>query len=363
MKRHGYLYDKVADKENLRQAIMRAAKDKKDRDEVKKVLKDIPLHVDLLHEILTTKNYQPGRLKEKTIREGAQQKERKVTKIQFFPDQIVHWAIVLVLQPIIMRSAYTYSCGSMPGRGPHRGKRFVERWVRTDKRNTKHCAKMDITKFYPSLTNEFLKQLVRRRIKDPDLLWLLDMIIDTHKQGAPIGYLTSQWLANLALQRLDYIIKQDLQATYYIRYMDDMVIFGASKRKLHKAISEIRKYLQTLGLQIKHTWQVFRIDCRALDFMGFRFYRHKTILRKSLMLRITRRVRKIYRRGKASFRDAAAVISYMGWLKHAQAYTVYKKHVRPYLSIAWLKELIRRYHREELRKNDYCAIRKRIQTA
>ncbi len=58
-----------------------------------------------------------------------------------------------------------------------------------------------------------------------------------------------------------------------------------------------------------------------------------------------------------------AVISYMGWLKHAQVYTVYRKHVRPYLSIAWLKELIRRYHREELRKNEYCAIRKRIQTA
>ncbi len=342
---------------------MRAAKNKKDRSEVQKVLKNIPLHVDLIYEILITKSYQPGQLKEKTIREGAQQKERHVTKIQFFPDQIVHWAIILVLQPLIMRSSYTYSCGSMPGRGPHRGKKVVERWVRQDKKNTKYCAKLDITKFYPSLTNDFLKQLVRRHIKDPDLLWILDKVINTHKQGAPIGYLTSQWLANLALQRLDYVIKQDLKAKYYMRYMDDMVLFGPNKRKLHSAIKEIRKYLFTMGLKIKHTWQIFRIDCRALDFMGFRFYRYKTTLRKSLMLRITRRVRKVHRRGRANFRDAAAIISYLGWLKHSQTNAVFTKHVKPYLSIGWLKELVRCYHREELSRYEYVGINKRFKAA
>lgn len=111
------------------------------------------------------------------------------------------------------------------------------------------------------------------------------------------------------------------------------------------------------------TWQVFRIDCRDLDFMGFRFYRHKTTLRKSLMLRITRRVRKIYRRGKASFRDAAAVISYMGWLKHSQANAVYEYHVKAYLSIAWLKYLVRSYHKKELSRNDYVAINECIKAA
>lgn len=363
MKRHGYLYEKIKDKENLRQAILRAAKNKKDRSEVQKVLRNIPLHVNLLHEILTTKNYQPGRLTEKIIREGAQQKERHVTKIQFFPDQVIHWAIILVLQPLIMSSSYIYSCGSMPGRGPHRGKKVVERWIRKDRKNTKYCAKLDIIKFYPSLTNTFLKQVIRNHIKDPELLWLLDIIIDTHKQGAPIGYLTSQWLANLALQRLDYIIKQKVKIIHYMRYMDDMVLFGASKRTLHKAINKVREYLGVLGLKIKQSWQVFRIECRALDFMGFRFYRYKTTLRKSLMLRITRRVRKVYRRGKANFRDAAGIISYLGWFKHSQTYIVYKNYVKPYISIAWLKLLVSYCHRKELGRFEYINLNQHFKAA
>ncbi len=350
MKRHGYLFEKVVDKNNLHAAILKASKNKRNRPEVVKVLENIPEHVNILHRMLWTKSYKPCAIKELTVREGSNQKERLVTKIDFFPDQVLHWAIILVIQPLIINSAYTYSCGSMPGRGSHYGKKRVEKWMRRDYKNTKYCAKLDIAKFYPSLSNRYLKGLVRKLIKDQKLLWCIDVIIDTHRNGAPIGYLTSQWFANLALQDLDYLIKQQLHVTYYVRYMDDMVLFGANKKLLHKAVRSIMDHIAKNGLKIKKNWQVFKLAKRALDFMGFRFYHHKTILRKSLMLRITRKARKLNKKIQISHKEAAGMISYMGWIKHTNTYNVYKHHICPYVKLYQLKSVVRKYQKGELKK-------------
>ena len=136
---------------------------------------------------------------------------------------------------------------------------------------------MDISKFYPSIDNEILKQMLRRKIKDEDCLYLIDSIIDSNA-GLPIGNYTSQWFSNFFLQGLDHYIKEKLGVKYYVRYVDDLILLGGNKKKLHATRKAISEYLNNIGLRLKDDWQVFKVNNRAIDFLGFRFFRKKTIL-------------------------------------------------------------------------------------
>ena len=70
--------------------------------------------------------------------------------------------------------------------------------MKEDPEHTTYCLKMDIVKFYPSIDHDILKTILRKKIKDKDLLWLLDVIIDS-ADGVPIGNYLSQYFANIYL--------------------------------------------------------------------------------------------------------------------------------------------------------------------
>lgn len=190
---------------------------------------------------------------------------------------------MLQLEPIIQKGMYYYSCGSLPNRGVHFAKKYLQKWIRNYTRNTKYCLQLDIKKFFNSINCGHLKNMFRRKIKDSNMLWLIDTIIDFQDKGVPMGFFRSTWFANFFLEWLDHYIKERLKVVYYVRYMDDMVLFGRNKKELYKARKLIAEYL----------WQVYRVDKRAVDFLGFRFFRNYTILRKSLALRIKRKVRRL----------------------------------------------------------------------
>jgi len=245
---------------------------------------------------------------------------------------------------------YRYSCGSIPGRGTSYGQKTLRKWLDRDYKGTKYCLKMDISKFYPSIDNKILKRMFRRKIKDKDCLWLIDTIVDSN-QGMPIGNYTSQWFSNFFLEDLDHYIKEKLGVKYYIRYVDDLVILGPNKKKLHKLRIAIAEYLNSIKLNMKGNWQVFKVNIRAIDFLGFRFFRSKTILRKRNALRIRRRIRKIKKKGHLNFKDACAVISYWGWIKRSNSYNFYNKHVKPIVSIGKAKKVVSMYARKA---NNVC---------
>lgn len=343
MKRTKNIYPQIIAIENILAAIAKGAVGKRNRPEVRRVAENPLPYAQKIHKMLTEKTYVPCAYRESTIREGSGQKRRKVAKIKFFPDQIIHWAVIRQIQPIFIRSAYVYSCGSMPGRGIHYGKKAIERWLTKDRKNTKYVAKLDIAKFYPSVCHDVVKQRLSTVIKDKDATALLHQIIDSYPAGLPIGYLTSQWLANFTLQPIDYTIKQTLKIKYYVRYMDDMILFGPNKKKLHVAVRFVAAELAKVGLTLKRNWQVFKPDCRPLDFMGFRFYRDKTTLRKSLMLRITRKARKISKKSTVRLIDAAAMLSYFGWIGHTQTRKVYENHIKPFVNVGKMKRIVSRH--------------------
>ena len=349
MKRAGYVYEKICDIENIKKAIMKASLGKRNQRYVKKVIANIDVVALKIQGMLVNKTYTPSPYKIMSIVDGASKKERTIYKPRFYPDQIIHWALVLQLQPIFMKGMYQYSCGSVPGRGTSFGQKALRKWLDTDYKNTKYCLKMDISKFYPSINNKILKQMFRRKVKDSDCLWLIDIIIDSNK-GLPIGNYTSQWFSNFFLEELDHYIKEKLGVKYYVRYVDDLVLLGSNKRKLHKVRVLISEYLSRVELRLKNDWQVFHLKHRDIDFLGFRFFRDKTILRKRNSLRIKRRINKIGKKDSLNYKDACAIISYWGWIKRSNSYNFYNKHVKPVVNLKKAKRTVSQYVRYNTRQ-------------
>lgn len=340
----------MADRELIRSAIVSAAKRKKHRHDVQNVLDNIEEHIDIIQRMITDESYIPSPYKTFEIVDGISGKRRIVSCPKFFPDQVMHWLSILASQDIFMRGMYEFVCGSVPGRGIHYGRKYIKGWIETDKKNTKYCAKLDISKFYPTIDHVALKSALRTKIKDAKLLWLFDAIIDSNGKGVPIGNYTSQWFANFILQKLDHMIKQELRIPHYMRYMDDMVLFSPNKKQLHAAVRRISADLKPLGMSIKRNWQVFRVDCvsksgryrgRDVDFMGFRFFRDKIIMRKRIALRARRLAAKISKISCVSHKHASAMLSYIGWFKHTDTYVFFNKYIGSKISISCLKGVIR----------------------
>ena len=186
MKRVGDIYPKIYDKGNILKAINKAALRKKDRSNVRKIIDNPMFYAEYLHKILKEKRYKPNPYTEVKIQDGVRKKERIIYKPQFFPDQVIHWALMLNLEPILMRWMYYYCCGSVKNRGIHHGANYIKKILVNDRKNTKYCLKLDVKKFYPSINQQILKHKFLKIIKCRDTLDLIDLIIDSSKQGLPI---------------------------------------------------------------------------------------------------------------------------------------------------------------------------------
>lgn len=341
MKRVGYIYEKICSVENLQKALDKASKGKRNKPFVRRILKDRDKYIQKLHDRLMRGEFTPGQNKTKTIIEASCGKTREITVPRFYPDHIIHWAVCLQLRPIFERGVYRYCVGSVPGRGVHDGKRQIERMLRQGK--MRYILKLDIRKFFQSVSHEKLKELFRRKIKDRRALWLIDTIIDAGGDGLPIGYYTSQWFSNFYLEQLDHFIKEELQIKFEVRYVDDIVLADTNKRKLHKARLRIDEFLKVNGFRvhIKGNWQLWRIHTRPLDFLGYRFYKGKTLLRKRMFYRFMRKVRRIKKRGYCTVQAARGITAGLGWLKHIPGGRhFYLTHVKPIISKKELRKII-----------------------
>ncbi len=357
MKTYKNLFAKICDEDNIRQAILNASKRKRYRGDVAHVLKNIDYHVMKVKQILEEGTYKAHADNVCVINEGTHNKVRRIRKPRFKYDQIIHHCVIQVLRPIFEKPMYEYSCGSIPGRGSHYGKKRIEKWLKKDIRNTKYVFKMDIKHFYDSIDQEVLKTMLQSVIHDWKTLELLYEIIGGCDKGLPLGNYTSQWFANFMLTPLDHYIKEELGAKYYMRYMDDIVIFGPNKKELHKIHKAIELYLRdNYHLRIKENWQVFRFEYkgkgRPLDFMGFKFYRNRTTLRRSIYFRILKKARAMKRH--TTIKGAYAMVSYMGYIKNSNTYMVYWNYIRPYTNIGKLKKFISKRAKKEAISNDYC---------
>lgn len=313
MKRIGGLYEKIYSVENLRLADSIARKGKTERSDIITYDQNREANILLLHEALKNKTYKTS---EYTIFKIFEPKERDIYSLPYYPDRIVHRAVMNIMEPIFVSvfTADTYNC--IKNRGIHAAA-YAVRDALQNFPDTQFCLKLDIKKFYPNVDHSVLKQLLRRKIKDNDLLWLLDEIIDS-AVGLPIGNYLSQYFANFYLTYFDHWIKEEKQVKCYFRYADDMVILAGNKPYLHQILSEIKMYLkERLKLDVKKNYQVFPVQARGIDFVGYKFFHTHTLLRKS--------IKKNFARMLVNNKNNASIASYKGWAKHCNSRHLLKK--------------------------------------
>lgn len=196
-----------------------------------------------------------------------------------------------------------------------------------------YALKCDIRKFFDSVDHGILLNLLERRIKDKDVIWLLREIIGSfstsgtlfEKRGLPIGNLTSQLFANVYMNEFDQFIKHELKVRYYARYTDDFVILLETDRDFDYLLKKITDFLRgELRLELHPHKVMVRKLHHGVDFLGYVVFPHHKLPRAKTRRRVVRKLGlrlDEYRSGVIEETTLKqCLLSYLGLLSHANAH-------------------------------------------
>lgn len=314
-KRHGRLWERIVSFENFQLAYARAIRGKTKMRNIVAFAADAESNIERVRDLLISKRFTTSPYQVKIVTEP---KRREIFVLPFAPDRIIQHALMNVVEPIWDKLMISDSYACRVGKGQHAGSKKAMEFVR----RYKYCLQCDIAKFYPSINHDVLAQLVRKKIKCPDTLWLLDDIIYSYPGGcnAPIGNYTSQWMGNLYLNELDQLVKHTLKPAGYLRYCDDFCLFGDDKRQLHEFRRMIEEFLAS-RLRLRYSYaEVFPVSA-GVDFLGYRHFKSHVLLRKSTAQRVKRRLRllpTLFAAGKITKDQLrSSLASTRGWLRWA----------------------------------------------
>jgi len=242
--------------------------------------------------------------------------------------QFLDYVCVTALEPLIRAKVGYHQCASIRGKGQRHARKYVERWAR-DPRN-RYYVKLDVVKYYPSVDRGVLFSMLERDVRNPDLVWLVEALVGTHRVGLSIGSYLSQYLANYYLSgayayacgldrtrrgRRGRPDRRERLCDHVLTYMDDWLVVGHDKSALKMAVRRIAKYLRdNLHLTIK-PWKVCRIDSEPIDVCGFVFRRDRTTIRPGIFRRARRAVIRARRTRGMTPHVAARIVSYWGYFK------------------------------------------------
>ncbi len=328
-KRLSNLWPVLVSYPHLYQAYLKARRGKRNKVAVQTFSLDLEGELSRLKHELSTYTYRPGGYRLFTLYE---RKPRQIAAAPF-RDRVVHHAIMALIEPAIDRSFIDQSFACRAGKGNHLAVQTYQQWAR----RYRYVLQMDIQQYFPSIDRDRLKGLLRDYIKDPSLLWLLDRVIDNSPddararpgQGIPIGNLTSQFFANLYLNRFDHAVKQCLKAPAYGRYVDDMVLLSNDKPWLHDARDWCREALAREGLVLHpHKCHISPVS-RGIDYLGYHVWPEQRRLRNDNGHRFARKHRhraRLYARGQVSLEQVGMhVNSWVGHARHADSHALRKK--------------------------------------
>lgn len=365
------LFNSICSMDNLYRAYQNAKSGKGWYKEVKQIEKRPFYYLAGLQYMLKNHLFKTSEYEIFILNEG--KKKRDVYKLPFFPDRIAQWAILQVIEPFLVANMTADTYSAIPGkgiqpivndlRGYYKTKRvdgkkksvWVPSILLSDEENTRYCYKIDLHHYYQSINHEVLKQKFRKVFKDPELLWLLDEIVDSintateedlielslsgeievdPNTGIPIGNYMSQYSGNFYLSSFDHWVKEELHVKHYYRYMDDVVIFASSKEELHEIHRKVTAYTRDyLHLNIKGNYQIFPTKVRGVDFVGYRFFGEYTLLRKSTAINFKRKMRacrkKMENNIPPTYSEWCSFNSYKGWLGNCDSYRLSKKYIEP----------------------------------
>jgi len=317
MKRANNLWSKIVSFENLYQAYINARKGKQNREAVAQFSFNLEGELLVLQQELITGCYQPGVYRQFIIRE---RKPRLISAAPF-RDRVLHHAVMDVLEPIFEKRFYYHSYACRKNKGVHRAVNQYQQWAK----KYNYVLKVDIARYFPSITHDCLKKQLGAIIKDKSVLLLLSKIIDTspvqteHGIGLPIGNLTSQYFANLYLNNIDHWLKHELKVPAYLRYVDDLVLLSNSKSELWQIRDNLALALAGIGLKLHSRKQVLQHTSNKIDMFGYQVTANKRWLRNDNGYRFSRKLKKMsinYQQGKLTFEQIKPRVA--SWIGHAQ---------------------------------------------
>ena len=322
MKRHGNLFSKIIEKDNIHLAYRKARKGKGWQDTIKRFENNLDENIKSIQESLINKTYSTSSYSEKTIYEP---KERIIYKLPFYPDRIIQHAIMNVIEPIWdgLMIHDSYSCRA--GKDIHAASKQTSEFIR--KINPGYCLKMDIRKFYPSMNHDIMFDIVQQEIKCQDTLDLFEDVIYSMPDGKniPIGNYTSQWLGNLYMNEVDMFVKHNLHFKHYIRYCDDFIFMHKDKSYLHEIKGKVTDFINNnLDMSLSKD-DIFPIS-HGIDFVGYRHFPKYILVRKSTAKRVKQRLQKLPTKlsnGEITTDQYRSTIaSTLGWLQWANSYNL-----------------------------------------
>ena len=292
MKHDDDLWTRVSGFEPLCQAARRAARGKRRRASVARFLERLEPNVLALQAQLESGAYRPGEPQRFEIHDP---KTRLISAAPF-RDRVVHHALMAPLEPLFERRMLPHSFACRRGKGTHAALDHAQRLVGRNE----YFQRFDVARCFDSIGHEVVLACVRRCVHDERVLALFEHVLragGAEGRGLPIGSLTSQWSANLLLDRLDHFVLECLRPGGYVRYMDDFVLFGPEKARLRESRERVCAFLsENLGLAAKErSLQLGR--CRdGLPFLGWRLYPRLRRIRPANLRRIQRRLARSRRR-------------------------------------------------------------------
>lgn len=252
-------------------------------------------------------------------------------------DRVLHHAIFRVLYPIFDKGFIFDSYSCRLGKGTHRAVNRLERFCRQlSQNNTRNifALKCDIKKFFDSVDQNVLLELIGRKIQDKDALRLIEITVKSFEKspgkGLPLGNVTSQLFANIYLNELDQFTKHNLRIKYYLRYCDDFVILSADENYLAGCVSEISYFSsQKLKLSLHSDKVVIRKYHQGIDFLGYVVLPNHRVLRTKTKNRILKKIkinRENFKNGLISKRHFYhSLQSYLGILTHCEGHKIKKE--------------------------------------
>lgn len=364
MKRYGNLFKKIYEMSNLQNAYLHAKSGKGRYEEVRMIEKRPGYYLAALQWMLKTGNYHTSEYDMFRKTEG--KKEREIYKLPFFPDRIAQWAILQIMEKSLLRYFTNDTYSAIKEKGIHAALKNLRAAVNNYPFEMVYCLKIDCKKYYPSISHEILKKQFRHKYKDPELLNVLDEIIDSistcpatdeniafykslghpikiiqfnNEQfidgvGIPIGNYLSQYNANFYLTGFDHWMKEVMHVKHYYRYMDDVCVFSDNKKELWDILKEINHYFRDkLNIRVKKNYQVFPTFVRGVDFVGYRTFKDYTLLRKSTCKDMKRKLTtlrvKVESGKEMNYSEWCSIASYRGWLKHCNSRRLSEKYITP----------------------------------
>ena len=326
MMRLGDVWDSFLDEGIFEQASKNACRSRRDKTEVGAYLDKKDELLPRLMEQVRHHNVPRHRYRMFEVHEKG--KTRDVADLPLYPFRILHWAIALAIEDKLNRKLIDQTHASRPKHGIHSAIIDLRNYLDNDSR-IRYALQIDVKKFFPSMDKEMVKNKLRTVLKDKDMLMLLDQIIDEYPYpGIAIGNRVSPMFANLVLSEIDHKMKEQHNVHYYVRYMDDIVILGYSKPWLHHILRIMEKELGEIGLTIKGNYQIYPIDSRGIQFVGYRLYTTHTLVRKNIKKNLKGKTTEIWKRIEKgqplTKHDRGTIASYQGVLKWCDGKHLYK---------------------------------------